>query len=254
MHTQPHSRADDLGRLLDALAEGGRQHLTDLDDWRDHLASVNGLRHSPVRRWFECALRTEWPHVEPPSELCASVAEHVEGYLRGHEGPGWVVWGHICRVTGWAMWLADQHGADPEATYLIGILHDVCKLDEWEMGIGHEALGADYAYDLLRGEAPAELVDTVVQGIAIHPERPPLSWLAARTLHDADKLDKIGATGLLRRASVAESADEACFDAERTLNDADAFPSPSLIATKTLLRPKLAFTATLEGLLSDECE
>lgn len=254
MTPHPHLRAEDFGRLLDALSEGGRRHITDLDDWIQHLTDVAALRGSAVLGWFDGALRAEWLDAEPPTALCASVAEYVEGYLRGHEGPWWVVWGHISRVTGWAMWLADQRGADPETTYLIGILHDVCKLDERDAGIGHEALGADFAHDLLRGEAPAELVDTVVQGIAIHPERPPLSWLPARTLHDADKLDKVGATGLLRRASVAEDAEEACAGAERTLDDAAGYPAPSLIATKTLLRPKLAFTAKLEELLPDECE
>jgi hypothetical protein len=247
--------APDLRTLFDALAVGGDAPLFDLDAWADHFSTRPRLLRSPVGRWFWSALRCEWPPLDPPTPLCIEMTDHVHDYLAGRpSGPWATVFGHILRVTGAMMRLAKGRRVNPEIVYLTGILHDARKLDEWSTGREHEALGAEYAANLLRGELPARAISEIRQAIDIHPERPPLSWTVARLLHDADKLDKVGATGLLRRLTIAEDHDEACVGAERTLDDAEDLPTPALDATYALLAPKLAFTATLGDLLDGVCD
>jgi hypothetical protein len=247
--------APDLRTLFDALAVGGDAPLFDLDDWAEHLSAHPRLLRSPVGRWFWSALRCEWPPLDPPTPLCVEMTDHIRAYLAGRpSGPWATVYGHTLRVTGAMMRLVEGRRVDPEIVYLTGILHDVRKLDEWATGRGHESLGAQFAAEALRGELPARAVSEVRQAIDIHPDRPPLSWTVARLLHDADKLDKVGATGLLRRLTLAEDGDDACAGAERTLDDAAELPAPALDATYALLAPKLAFTATLGDLLPEICD
>lgn len=247
--------AADLRALFDALAVGGDAPLFDLDEWADHLAARPRLLRSPVGRWFWSALCGEWAPLDPPTPLCVEMTDHVRDTLAGRpSGPWATVFGHIVRVTGTMMRLAAGRRVDPEVVYLTGILHDVRKLDEWSTGRGHESLGAEYAAGLLRGLLPERAIGEIRRAIDIHPDRPPLSWTVARLLHDADKLDKVGAAGLLRRLTLAEDHDDACAGAERTCDDAEDLPAPALDATYALLAPKLAFTATLGELLDEVCD
>jgi hypothetical protein len=95
------------------------------------------------------------------------------------------------------------------------------------------------------------VIDDAIQ---IHPDRPPSSWKVACALHDADKLDKVGAAGLARRLSTAANHADACLGAYRTLDEAETLPALALPASEVLLRPKLAFVHTLEKLIDGVCE
>lgn len=251
MHTRRSRRTADCLALLQALAAGGQQNLIEIEDWETFLQGCPALRGAAVSRWFLAALRHEWLPLDPPTSLCAQVTDHVQGYLSGRLADWAGLWGHITRVTGCAGWIAQRRGIDPEAAYLAAVLHDVCKLDETITGSPHEEASAVYAVSLLRGELPRRQLGFIVEAIRAHPDRPAPSWGVARVLFDADKLDKIGAAGLLRRASSAADIDEACAGAERMLDDADAFPALCMAVSTVLLRPRLAFCQTLEPLLPD---
>ena len=254
IHYRRARRADDLRVLFEALATGGRDPVIDFEDWEACLKARPHLRHRAMTRWFLSALYHEWLPLEPPTVLCADLTGDMEAYLKTRPGPWATIWSHIIRVAACATWLAERHGVDPEACYLAALLHDVHKLDEWDTGLPHADLGAHAALETLRGELSPHAVNAVVRAIRIHPERPPLSWKVARVLHDADKLDKVGATGLLRRVSKTEDLDEACFAADRSVYEAYDIPPPCIPAARELLQPKLVFARTLEPLLADVCD
>ncbi|MBN1122383.1 MAG: HD domain-containing protein [Anaerolineae bacterium] len=246
-------QSDSLRALFDTLATGGREPIVEIEDWRDHLAGNRRLNRSGVGRWFMTALRHEWMPLDIPTPLCAALTDDATSYLETRPGPWATVLGHILRVAGTAGWLASQRGIDEETVYLTALYHDLGKLDEWDTGVPHAELGARYAERDLTGEISARKLLTITEAIRVHPDRPPPSWLAARALHDADKLDKIGATGLIRRISKMEDIEEACLGADRTLYEAETFPRPCLAASTALLQPKLAFARTVERLIDEIC-
>ena len=87
-------------------------------------------------------------------------------------------------------------GKDPRQAELAGIagfMHDIGNLVNRE---DHAQAGAEFARSLLQGQ-PADRVQAVAHAIAAHRFRtgPEPETLEARVLHDADKLDAIGAIG-----------------------------------------------------------
>lgn len=249
----PDRQASGLIRLFRSLAIGGRQPIITLEDWEDHLNRQPDLRQTAVKRWYLSALRHEWLPHEPPSSLCAVLSEEVESYLETRLGPWATILGHILRVAGNTVWLAERARIDPEAAYIAALFHDMGKLDEWDTGRPHATLGAQYAAEQLSGELPRHTIQTICEAIADHGYRPALSQKVARVLHDADKLDKIGATGLIRRIGKTDNLQDACLNAERTIYEAIDFPPPCLAITEDLLQPRLAFTRTIERLLDHTC-
>ena len=106
---------------------------------------------------------------------------------------------HVLRVVALATRLAQAEGADLEIVQTAGLLHDVARGREGDPSEDHALLGAEMARSLLAGQ-PHEKVDAVAHAIAAHRFRtgPEPQTLEARVLHDADKLDAIGAIGVAR--------------------------------------------------------
>lgn len=246
----PGSEANSLRSLLSALATGGRDRPISLEEWEDHLLSAPAQRSNHVTGWFLDALREEWQDASPPTLLCAVMTDEAYDYLSSRRGPWATVWGHIQRVAGNALWLAERSSFDPEAAYLAAIYHDLGKLDEWDTGTPHARLGAHHAARNLAEEIPAAKLDKITRAILLHPERPPISWRVARILHDADKLDKIGATGLLRRVSLAEDLEDAWAGADRMLYDLEMLPDLCFSAAEALAVPKKRFSQRLADLMN----
>jgi hypothetical protein len=247
------SRTGALRWLFDALTTDGREPIITPDDWLGYLTHQPGMRQTSITRWFLAALRYEWHAPEPPTPLCGALSRDIRAYLESREGPWATVWGHIQRVMGNALWLAKRGDIDLEAVYLAALFHDAGKLDEWDAVRPHAELGAEMAGRALQGKLPPDMLKAIDEAIRIHPDRPPSSWKVACALHDADKLDKVGAAGLARRLSAAENHADACLGAQRTLDEAQALPALTLPASETLLRPKLAFARTLERLIDGVC-
>jgi uncharacterized protein len=107
---------------------------------------------------------------------------------------------HVLRVLALAERLARAEGADLEIVRAAALLHDVARVQEADrLTHDHAQAGAEIARHLLAGQPP-DKVEAVAQAIAAHRFRggPAPETPEARVLHDADKLDAIGAIGVAR--------------------------------------------------------
>ena len=106
---------------------------------------------------------------------------------------------HVQRVLTTAERLAREENADWEIVRTATLLHDVARGHGDRMAEDHARAGAEIARQLLSGH-PAEKVEAVAHAVAAHRFRagPAPQTIEAKVLHDADKLDAIGAIGVAR--------------------------------------------------------
>ncbi len=106
---------------------------------------------------------------------------------------------HVLRVLTTAERLAQEENADWDIVRAATLLHDVARGHGDRMAEDHAHAGAEIARELLAGY-PAKKVEAVAHAIAAHRFRtgPAPQTVEARVLHDADKLDAIGAIGVAR--------------------------------------------------------
>jgi uncharacterized protein len=125
---------------------------------------------------------------------------HYQGAEAVHD------WGHVLRVLALAERMAEAEGADLEIVRTATLLHDIARHGPaLETGAAskettdHAQAGAEMARRLLAGHPP-ERVEAVAHAIAAHRFRsgPAPQTLEAKIVHDADKLDAIGAVGVAR--------------------------------------------------------
>lgn len=203
--------------LLMGLLAGAETPLHSVAAWETRL---HPLVANPLLGRFMDQLRGEWPAASPPNAFCAQITEQVQERVSAWH-PGWPhLWGHILRVTGVALTLAAEAQIDPVLVYLTGICHDVAKLDEEWSTESHEELGADFVSRMLDGELPYTQVKAIERAILKEGEGD-----LARVLHDADKLDKIGAAGIVRRISTDTRPDWLRDALDRVEDDWDKFPN-----------------------------
>jgi uncharacterized protein len=111
---------------------------------------------------------------------------------------------HILRVYHMAEKIALAEGADLEIVRAAALLHDAegSNPDDKAARKLHHHASAEFAGEILRAEGwDAERIAAVQHCIRAHRFRDtsePPQTLEARTLFDADKLDAIGAVGLMR--------------------------------------------------------
>jgi uncharacterized protein len=106
---------------------------------------------------------------------------------------------HVLRVLALAERLAREEKADLEIVRAATLLHDVARGQGDRLVANHAHAGAEFAHQVLAGHPP-EKVEAVAHAVAAHRFRsgPAPQTLEARVLHDADKLDAIGAIGVAR--------------------------------------------------------
>ncbi len=106
---------------------------------------------------------------------------------------------HVLRVLALAERLAEMEGADLDIVRAAALLHDVARGCEASPDGDHALAGADVARQVLAAE-PRHRVEAVAHAIAAHRFRtgPEPQSIEAQVLHDADKLDAIGAIGVAR--------------------------------------------------------
>jgi uncharacterized protein len=108
---------------------------------------------------------------------------------------------HVLRVLALAERIARAEGADLLIVRTATLLHDIARQEP-----DHHLRGAERARALLSGQ-PADQVDAVCHAIEAHRFRqgPAPATLEAACLHDADKLDAIGAIGVARAVAYSAS-------------------------------------------------
>jgi len=180
-------------RLIALIGAAADAPLFSLEAWQAYLGA-----ETETVRLFSAQLAYEWQPWHVPSALCQIVMAQAQAHLAA-SGLSWRnLWAHILRVTGNALLLAESAEISAEQAFLLGILHDVGKLDELQQGTSHELIGAQLTQQWLASELPAEIIERLAAAIA---KRGAQHDPFVQVLHDADKLDKIGATGILRRLS-----------------------------------------------------
>jgi len=221
--------------LLDGLLVGAQQLIESPGDWAERLG---GDAPSPLVARFIDQLDAEWHDAWPPDRLCAQVTEQVRARMAAWH-PGWPhLWAHVLRVTGLAVALAEDGGLEPALAYLTGICHDVAKFDELRTSLPHEEEGADFAAEVLHGYLPAAQIAAIQAAIRKSGDEG-----LARILNDADKLDKIGAVGVVRRVSTGTDRGWLPAALGRVADDAERFPPMHFARSQALARDKRAFVA-----------
>ncbi len=228
--------SSELLRLLDQLAAGASRPLFSADDWAKRLGDEPAARH------FVEQMRQEWYPITIPDEFCQQMMDFARQYLEWH--PGWPhLWAHILRVTGIGLALAEEAKVDPAHAFLLGIFHDIGKLDEMrsegEHG-DHGQIGARLAREKLEGHYSRQ-VATLFQDVIARKASPLNSY--AQLIHDADKLDKIGATGIARRLSTDSGPRFAALALRRVEDDLNVFPDMHFPTSQRLADVKMEFTA-----------
>jgi uncharacterized protein len=111
---------------------------------------------------------------------------------------------HVLRVLALAERLAQAEGADLEIVRTAALLHDAARGRGDRLAVDHAQAGAQLARELLAGH-PLDKVEAVAHAIAAHRFRagPAPQTIEAQVLHDADKLDAIGAIGVARAFAYA---------------------------------------------------
>jgi uncharacterized protein len=113
---------------------------------------------------------------------------------------------HIERVVGTALKIGKQEGADLDVIELAAILHDMFENKETHSnieGLRHEIEGAKEARRILKELGVVDnTIDAVCHCIESHRKRTGTKpqTIEAKCLFDADKLDCIGAIGVIRSA------------------------------------------------------
>ena len=124
----------------------------------------------------------------------------VESARRYYEGADAIHdFDHVLRVLALAERLAQRENADLEIVRAATLLHDVARGHGDRLVADHARAGAEFSRELL-ADHPPEKVEAVAHAVAAHRFRtgPSPQTLEAQVLHDADKLDAIGAIGVAR--------------------------------------------------------
>ena len=111
-------------------------------------------------------------------------------------------WEHVQRVYRLALHIAQQEGADRFIVGVAALLHDLGRLTHDETR-HHADLSVIHARDLLtRHQVPPDKQEAILHAIDAHSFSKGLQprTLEARIVRDADRLDSLGAIGVLRWA------------------------------------------------------
>ncbi len=132
---------------------------------------------------------------------------------------------HIERVIRAATEIGTQEGADLDVIELAAILHDIFEYKETHSsneGLRHEIQGAQEARRILKSLGiPDEITERVCHCIEAHRKRtgPEPRTVEAKCLFDADKLDCIGAIGVIRAAFVSFDHGQEFYKEEKDIEE-----------------------------------
>lgn len=132
-------------------------------------------------------------------------------------------WEHIERVYRLAIQLAEQESASRFIVGMAALMHDLGHVVEAESGEHHADLSVRAAKEIMQAyDIAEEEVEAIVHAIVAHSfsrgEEP--RTLEARVVRDADRLDALGALGIMRWAIVGS---QRSTTQTRVYNPADPF-------------------------------
>lgn len=158
----------------------------------------------------------------------------MEAYMLAHAGDACHAPGHIYRVLGVALALADSEpDVDRDILVAACLLHDVGRPEQFKTGADHALVGGDMAYDFLLTlgwvEERAEWVRQCIRAHRFRNDLPP-ETIEAKLLYDADKMDVLGPIGVARtiQYGTAMGDEEPLYRVDREgkiLTGADGEPS-----------------------------
>lgn len=147
------------------------------------------------------------------NKLFQVVADFVKEYMESTERPEMgrrrtasFRWRHTLRVLALAREIGLDQGADMEIIELAALLHDVAKLDQRSDEIHHAVLGSKIADEFLHKlQISPEKIRGVVEAIRFHSYGIYQDHLNLETLvlKDADRLDEVGALGIIMTGTYA---------------------------------------------------
>lgn len=102
-------------------------------------------------------------------------------------------WPHIQRVSIYALSIGSHYSIDSTALSFACLFHDICKKDPGDHGLASSKEARKWLYKL-----DSKTLNIVLRSIEEHnkPNKP--FYLEGQILQDADKLDGLGAIGLIR--------------------------------------------------------
>ena len=139
--------------------------------------------------------------------------EAMERYMLAHAGEASHAPGHIYRVLGTALALAEgEPDVDLDILVAACLLHDVGRPQQFQTGADHALAGGDMAYEFLLTlgwePARAEWVRQCIYAHRFRGDLPPES-MEAKLLYDADKMDVLGPIGVVRTIQYGATVGEA---------------------------------------------
>lgn len=140
-------------------------------------------------------------------EKYLAVANYVKEYLEKTERPEMgrrrtasFRWRHTLRILVTAREIGLAEGADMDIIEISALLHDIAKLDQRADEMHHAVLGSQIAEKYLRSQGfPEERIERVVEAVRFHSFDTHEDNLKLETLvlKDADRLDEVGALGVI---------------------------------------------------------
>ncbi len=146
------------------------------------------------------ALNTVHPRHE---KLWSIVKEKIQGDDLAHDAE------HVLRVYRWCLRLAKEAGADPELAGAAGLIHDLVNIpkESADRPLGSELSAVEGAEILPLCGYTEEEVAQIIEGVrtcswsrGLSPTNP-----IGETLQNADRLDAIGAIGIMRNIACAQA-------------------------------------------------
>jgi len=132
-------------------------------------------------------------------------------------------WEHVERVYKLALHIAEQEGADPFIVGMAALMHDLGRISNGDSIKHHADLSEIAAAEILAiHQVALETQEAILHAIAAHSFSRNIEarTLEARVVRDADRLDSLGAIGMLRWAITATIR---CTPQTRTYHPSDPF-------------------------------
>ncbi|HEY3991415.1 MAG TPA: HD domain-containing protein [Ktedonobacteraceae bacterium] len=134
-------------------------------------------------------------------QMLADIYQEVQQRFATFDDPAHG-WEHIKRVHNLALRIADEENADRLIVGIAALLHDLGRLIH-RKGMPHALLSVEESSVILQSYAlEPEQVENILHAIAAHSFSQGIEprTLEARVVRDADRLDGLGAIGILRWA------------------------------------------------------